>query len=343
MSWPVFVSLLLIVVTIVYPVFMLLLQSLFPHLADGRFGGFGAPYAQMFSTHDLGRMWANSLAAGIAATLLAWALGIPAGWLLARTRLPGKCLLRVSLLVPAMSPPYLVALAYVLLAQDNGLLEMLLGFWPGWARDAIFSFHGVVFVMGITSRGVVGLLVEATLYSTSRRQEEVARCLGTPPWRITLPLLSPALLNAGMLVFIDSVSNFGVAAIMGPRANLPLLPAMIYELLTTWPTDIPLAAALSSILALAAMGIVSVCHALVASRSFLSQRTLAPRLIPLKRWQVGGTWLFFTLLFTFSAGLPVLVVFFMSLIQRWGGGSTRASAWIATWPSSTPGRAGSRR
>ncbi len=323
--WPVWLGLAAGVATFGYPLLILLLVSVFPNLGGGSLEGFLEPYREMLQTPGLGDMWRNSLACATAATAASWILGLPAGWLMARTNLRGKGMLRISLLVPVMAPPYLLALAYVLLFQPNGLVDTFTFPIPEWMRSTFFSFWGVALVMTLTSFGAVALLVEAALHSISTRVEDAARCLGVPWWklslRITLPLLFPALLNAGILVFIDTLSNFGVAAVLGPRSNLPLLPSMIYELVTTWPVDLPLATALASLLAITAMVLLSLSRFFLASRAYHSERPPVGRLMRLGLGRQTLAWAFFIGLFLFSSILPNLAVLLMSVMESWRDGS----------------------
>lgn len=324
MPWTTLLGLAAVAITVGYPLFMLLLQSFFPRLLHGSAEGFLAPYLQMWQMEGLAQMWSNSLASGAVATVAAWALGIPAGWLLARTNVPGKPILRISLLIPVMTPAYLTALAYVLLLQPQGLLDTWGTTVPSWIRPFFFSFGGVALVMTLTSFGAVALLVEASLLGISTRMEDAGRCLGASDWRvfraITLPLLLPAVFNVGILVFIDSVSNFGIAAILAPRADLLLLPEVIYELLTTWPTNIPLGAALSTILAVTAMGMVAASQQFLARQHHINGRLPASRCLSIGPACQVMAWSFFGLLFLLSSVLPILAVTFMSLIQRWHEG-----------------------
>lgn len=324
-TWPVWIGLIAVLVTIGFPVAMLFLQSVFPAIGESSFAGAFQPYRAVAGTDGLMRMWRNSLSCAVLTTLFAWALGLPAGWLMARTNLPGKSLLRVSLLLPVMSPPYLLALAYVLLLNEHGLADTFVGPVPGIIRKGFFGMGGVAFVMGLTSFGTVALLVEASLQNVSTRLEDAARTLGAPAAdifrHITLPLLIPALINSGVLVFIDTLSNFGIAAILGPRSDLVLLPSVIYEMLTTWPADVPRAAAISSILAVAAVVLVTAARIYIGIRVVTNGRVPAGRLAHLGPLAMTGALAFFAGLFFFSSFLPNATVCLMSLIERWQGGN----------------------
>ncbi len=325
MPWPVMAGLFCGVVTVAYPVLMLFLQSVFPDFSRLGVTGAFTPFQQMAGEKGLGSMWGNSLAVASLTTLLAWALGIPAGWLLARLDLPGKAFIRISLLLPVMSPPYLLAIAYVLMMQRNGLIENWMGPMPAWLQAGFFDLGGVVFVMAMTSFGLVALLVEAALGSISTRHEDAARCLGASRWavfrRVTLPLLVPALVNSGVLVFVDALSNFGIAAILGPRSDLVLLPTVIYELLTSWPVDLPLAAAISSILAVTSIVLVSLAKWLIGVKIILNGRVVVTQLLKTGFWHKVLAFAFFGALFAMSSLLPNSAILLMSFVETWQGGA----------------------
>lgn len=323
--WLVWAALGATLLTIGFPIAALFLQSIFPKIAGGSLEGMFAPYVSLFQTAELGVMWRNSLVCAVLTTVFAMALGIPAGWLLGRTDIPAKSVLRVSLLLPVMSPPYLLALGYVLLLQRNGIAGTFFGGLPEWVDHFLFGVGGVVLVMGLAAFGTVALIVEAALRGISTRLEDAALCLGASPVgvfrRVTLPLLYPALLNGGVLVFVDALSNFGIAAVLGSRAGLVLLPSVIYDLITIWPTDVPLAAAISAILAITAMVLVSLARFAIGARAWSGGGVKAGRLVRLGAfWKSAGLFLF-AALFALSSLLPNATVLLMSLIGRWRGGN----------------------
>ncbi|MCC5829520.1 MAG: iron ABC transporter permease [Phycisphaeraceae bacterium] len=313
-----------LLVLVGYPVVMLLLQSIWPDVFDGRLDDFLAPYGRMFSTPGIPEMLWNSFRWAAATTVGSWLLGIPCGYLLARTNLRGKAFLRLSLLVPIMTPPYILAICYVLIMQPAGLADRTLGGMPEAIRATFFSFWGVTLVMALAGYGYVGLATEAALRGLSTRLEDAAQSLGATwsrrAWTILLPLLLPAILNSGLLVFLDAISNFGVPAVLGPRANLPLLPAEIYYLLTSWPIDIPLATALSTLLLVLAVIGVLLSRWLLGGREVHSGRTTMSRQLELPRWATCLAWAFALMLFVLSIGLPYGTMVLVSLVDRWGEG-----------------------
>ncbi len=321
---PLLLCLAVLMVTAGYPLLILFAQSIFPNILGGRFDGFLDAYRRIIDTPNLLAMIGTSLAWAGAVTLVSWVFGIPCGYLLARTDIPGKLWARLSLLVPIMTPPYILALSYILVMQQGGYADSLAGGLPDELRAWFFSFWGVAVVMALASFGYVALAVEATLSTLPRRLEDAATLLGAGWWArtrlILFPLLLPAVLNSGLLVFLEAISNFGVPAVLGTRSNLPLLPAEIFYLVTSWPVDLALATSLSSLLCLFAL------FALYGSRwlaNLLSGgdiRPGEPEIILL-----GGTgklfaWAWLAALFFFSSGLPYLAMVLSSLADSWEAG-----------------------
>lgn len=326
--WLPLLTIAVLFLTVGYPLVVLFLQSLFPELLGGSLEGFLSAYAKIFTTPGLGSMLWTSLLWGLATTGGAWLLGAPCGWILARTDFPGKALVRILLLVPVMSPAYINALAYVMTMQEGGFADALLGGIggvPEALRGVFFGFWGVTFVMVMSSFGAVGLAVEASLRSLPGRLEDAAASLGANGWQILrlvlLPLLLPAFLNTGILVFLDAISNFGVPAIMGPRSNLPLLPAEIYQLVTSWPLDFPLATALAAVLCLGALAMISLGRRLLATHPMGRSRPVPVAERPLGPVMRILAWTYFGVLFFLSAVLPNAVVILTSFVARWNAGN----------------------
>lgn len=321
--WAVWGALVFLSVGAGYPLLLLFAQSLFPGILAGDFSRFGEAYRDVFRVQGMGEMIRNSLAWAGATTVLSWLLGIPFGVFLARVDFRGKRLARLSLLIPIMTPPYIAALSYILVMQPGGFAQRI---WPDlpvvW-QQGFFSFWGVNVVMALSSYGYVALALEAALRRIPSRMEDAASQLGAGYLRIffliLFPLLLPAILNSGLLVFLEALSNFGVPAVLGSRANLPLLPAEIFYLITSWPIDFPLAAALSSLLCLLALIALFTSRRLgkLGEGSFRSSPAPGK---PLPRWGLCLAWFFIGLLFLVSTVVPYVAMITTSLLDRWEEG-----------------------
>jgi iron(III) transport system permease protein len=324
-AWAAWIAAAFVLLTAGYPLAVLALQAVFPEALAGSLAGAGDAFVELMRTPGLMEMLGNSLRWGAATTLGAWLLGVPAGWALARFEFKGKRLARLSLLVPVMLPPFLLALAYILLLQPGGLWEQSAGVVPEWIQKTFFGFWGVTGVMALASYGGVALAVEAAWRGLPARAEEAAESLGAnrrQVWaHILLPLLLPAIMNSGVLVFVDAISNFGVPAALGTRANLPLLPAEIHSLVTSWPVNLPLATALSLLLCVTAAALFQLSRLLLRRHGGGRTRGGGPAV---RRLGAAGTmtaWASFGALFAAGGGIPLGVVTLASLVGRWNDGA----------------------
>ena len=127
-------------------------------------------------------------------------IGIPTGWLVARTDLPGRAGWLTLLALPLAVPSYVAAYAW--LSQ----FPAMSGFWAAAMVLTLVSFPYVL------------LPVTAALRGADPAGEEVARALGLGPVhafaRVTLPQAWPAAAGGALLVALYVLSDFGAVALM---------------------------------------------------------------------------------------------------------------------------------
>src|SRR5512140_2025851 len=181
------------------------------------------------------------------------AAAAPMAWLVARTGLPGKRLFRTLILASFVTPPFLGAFAWVLLGGPNaGLVNQwyygLFGLKPFEATPLIniFSAGGMVFVMALYTFPYVFTFVANSLEVIPTDLEEAAAILGAPQWRtaldVTLPLVMPAMLAGFLIAFLQSMTLFGVPAILALPAGIDTMTTKIWSLFQ-FPPRLGLAAA----------------------------------------------------------------------------------------------------
>jgi iron(III) transport system permease protein len=136
-------------------------------------------------------------------------MGAPLGLALARIAFPGKSLLRVALAAPILLPPYVVALAWTYLGSRHDIFFT-------WT----YSLSGAIVVLSLVYYPLCMLATEAALRRIDGRLEEAA-WLTAPPRlvlrRITFPLAAPSVLAAALVIFVLSVSEFGVPGLLRVR------------------------------------------------------------------------------------------------------------------------------
>jgi iron(III) transport system permease protein len=155
-----------------------------------------------------GLLW-NTARLGLGTALLATAIGAPLGLALARVAFRGKSLLRVALAAPVLLPPYVVALAWTYLGSSQDLFSR-------WT----YSLPAAIVILSLVYYPLSMLAAEVALRRIDGRLEEAA-WLAAPPRlvlrRITLPLAAPSVLAAALIIFVLSVSEFGVPGLLRVR------------------------------------------------------------------------------------------------------------------------------
>ena len=185
-------------------------------------------------------------------TLLTLAVGLPAAYLLARFSFRGKSLLRALSGIPFVLPTLVVAAAFDALLGPRGWLN--LGLMHLFNLDSVpihfVNTFGVILIAHIFYNTTIVLRLVGDFWARlSPRIEQAARSLGASPWQtfrhITLPLISPALAAAALLVFIFDFTSFGVILILGGPRFATLETEIYYQ--TTALFDLPTAAVLALI------------------------------------------------------------------------------------------------
>lgn len=183
-------------------------------------------------------------------TLLTLLLGLPAAWVFARFDFPARRLLRALTVVPFVLPTVVVGSAFLALmgprSPVNALAEVFFGAdVPQVRLDG--SVVAILIAHVFYNIAVIIRLVGGMWAHIDPRTEEAARMLGASSWRafreVTWPLVRPAVISAASIVFLFTVTSFGVVLLLGgPRDTT--LEVEIYRQ-TAILLDLPMAAALT--------------------------------------------------------------------------------------------------
>ncbi len=203
----------LLVVVGLAPVLSMLARSLF---VDGRLSL--AAYRGLLASPRQWTLMAHSAALACLVTALAVGIGVPLGILFGKTDLPLRRLFTALFVVPLLVPPYIVAVSWVDLLGRDGLAAGLLGAGAaaGTAR-LLEGLPGCTAVLFSVFLPVPMLLTMVFLRSVDPRLEEAGR-LVSGWWGvmrgITMPLVLPGVLLAGLLVFLLTLGEFTVASFL---------------------------------------------------------------------------------------------------------------------------------
>ncbi|MBV9348340.1 MAG: iron ABC transporter permease, partial [Pseudolabrys sp.] len=219
------------------------------------------------------------------------AVAAPMGWLVARTDLPYSGVIRALVTASFVTPPFLGAIAWELLAAPNsGLLNKLFRFVTGAEQDVylfnIYSLPGVIFVISCYTFPYVFVLVANSLDRTPGELEDASSILGGGRWytarRVTIPLVLPALLAGALVAFLQAMTLFGSPAILALPAGFHTMTTKIWSLFQ-YPPKPELAAAASLPLLVLTIILLRAEHLILGRRgySIVGGKYGAPRLIPL--------------------------------------------------------------
>lgn len=210
------------------------------------------------------------------ASLICCAVAAPMGWLVARTDMPLRRTVRLLVTASFVTPPFLGAIAWELLAAPNsGLLNQLYRVVTGAAQDErllnIYSYPGLVFVVSCYTFPYVFVLVANALDRMPGDLEDASAILGGGTWetarRITVPLALPAVLAGALVAFLQAMTLFGSPAILALPAGFHTMTTKIWSLFQ-YPPKPELAAAASLPLLVLTVILLRGEHMILGRRSY---------------------------------------------------------------------------
>ena len=227
------VCFILLLIIVVIPIFMIVYNAFF---YEGKFSA-DLFIEQMTDSKNLEAMF-NTLKIALLATVLGTIMGVFYAWLLGRSDIPAKGLMRALFNIPYMFPPFLGAMAWDLLLNGrSGYLNRFLKTTFGLSKMPfnINSIAGIVFVEVSYYFPFVFMQVVSALERMDPTLEECARIAGakqsTVIWKITLPLVKPAISAGALLILTTSLAHFGVPSILGYAKGIYTLPTRIYAVI----------------------------------------------------------------------------------------------------------------
>jgi len=204
------------------------------------------------------------------------AVAAPMGWLVSRTDMPLRRLVRLLVTASFVTPPFLGAIAWELLAAPNsGLMNQLYREITGAPSDAhllnIYSFAGLVFVISCYTFPYVFVLVANSLDRMPSDLEEASSIVGGKTWdtarRVTIPLTLPAMLAGALVAFLQAMTLFGSPAILAMPAGFHTITTKIWSLFQ-FPPKPELAAAASLPLLLLTVALLRAEHVVLGRRGY---------------------------------------------------------------------------
>jgi iron(III) transport system permease protein len=308
-----------VLVLVIYPLWQVFYRSFLHH------GVFSLQnYHKVFTHPTYYRALLNSIWISLAAAVLCMGIGTLLAFLVVRTDLPYKRMLRTMVVLPYAIPSFFSAIAWIQLLGPQGYLTRFIVNLIGWetAPWNIYSAGGIVFVLSAHYFVLVFITVAGALERMDASLEEAARTSGANSLRImgeiTLPLVLPAILAGGLLAFIGSIANFGIPALLGMRARFFVLTTSIYYALAI--PDFPLATALSGMLVIVALAFLTL--QLWLQKGEGKYTVIGGKSVHPAELKVGsaktGIFLCATVFVLLISIVPVLSMFLTAVLKYWG-------------------------
>jgi len=245
----------LVAIFIFYPVSKVLLGAFYDPSGVLAF----APFFQSFiSTKIWGLQCLNAQAScGVAWNSLFLAvltgvgttfLGLVFALLISRTGFRAKKLIRITSVLPMITPPFVIGLAVILLFGRTGAVTTFME-WAFHIEPTrwIYGFTGVWLAQLLAFTPIAFLVLTGIVDGISPSMEEASQTLGASHWKtfstISFPLMRPGIANAFLLGFIESLADFGNPLVLG--GNFDVLATEIYFSIAGAQSDQTQAAVLS--------------------------------------------------------------------------------------------------
>lgn len=304
---------------VLYPVFFLLQASL--NVGDSQTRPpkeYGlANFAGIFDHLNIIQ---NTLLVAALATVMALVIGFVMGWILSRTNVSGRAIFEQMMAMPYYVTPLMGALAWNFIGAPNaGFVNQLWRAAGGQGHIVdINTPWGIAWVMALFEGSVAFVMIGAVMKSMDPSLEEGSQVLGAGKIRtmlkVTLPLVLPGVLGAGVFVFAEMLGSFSAALVLGLPNRFYVITTAMYQLVSQYPPQFPLAAAMGVSLFLIMWLSLYIYRRIVSAGSYvtITGKAFRPRVMNIGR----SAWVLFAIcvIYLFIAVvLPIVTLLFASL------------------------------
>lgn len=270
----------------------------------------------------------NSLVLALSVATGATIVGTALAWVTTRTDMPGSGLIRGLVLAAFVTPSFLGALAWILLASPNaGWINQIWVALTGADHPLIniFTLGGAIFVLTLYAIPYPFTLVATALEQSPSEYENAARTLGAGLFRITrsitLPLVMPAIASGFILAFLETLAVFGSPAFLLIPARHSVMTIQLFAFFSEFPPRVGVAAAYGMPLLIVTALLLLIQRRLLSRRSFT---TITGKGGSFRRRTLGGwRWPAFGLAMippALAVILPYSALLLVSLSRAWGKG-----------------------
>ena len=228
--WNIVTLLIIIVFAIflIYPLLSLFLDG----FKDSKSGVWSLMnYIQFFSKKYYISALVNSFKLTISVTVIAVLIGVPLAYFMSFYKIKGKGVLEVLFIISMMSPNFIGAYSWILLLGRNGSVTKFLEKALGINMPSIYGFAGMLLVFSLKLYPFIYIYVSGALKKIDVALSEAAESLGCgglkKVFTVIMPLITPTLVAAALLVFMNCMADFGTPALIGEGYRV--MPTLVYS------------------------------------------------------------------------------------------------------------------
>ncbi len=306
----------------VIPLSYLLIRSLFPK------GSFSLESFKRVYTYDLN--WTaliNTLVISGLTTLFGVILAFPLAFLVGRTDMYGKKFFRTLFVTTYMVPPYVGAMAWLRLLNPNaGVLNKFLMqmFNLPKAPFNIYTVGGIVWVLTCFYYPYAFITISRAMEKMDPSLEEASKISGASPLKtlmtITIPMMTPSIIAAGLLVFVASASAFGIPSIIGAPGQIYTVTTRIIDFVHIGSDEgLNDAMVLAVFLMVIANIVLYITTFVIGKRQYItmSGKSTRPNIVELGKWRMPIT-IIISIFSFFVVILPFVTVALTSFTVNMG-------------------------
>ena len=202
---------------------------------------------------------------GLMSTIFGLAFALYTTLIARRTAFIGK----IFSILPIVTPPFVVGLGVTLMLGRSGYLTEWLGFAnSNW----LYGFNGIAIAQILAFTPLAFMILDGALKSIHPSIEEASYTLRANRYQtffqIIFPLLRPALANAFLLVFVQSLADFSNPLVLG--GSFDVIATQIYFYIAGSQLDYASTSTLGTLLLLFSLGIFIVQYLWIGNRSYIT-------------------------------------------------------------------------
>jgi len=191
-------------------------------------------FVRLFANPTFYEAIRNSTLLSLLATVLATVIGVTTAVLVGRTNLPLKRFFGEAVLWPIYVSHLVLAFGWFMMYGPSGYVTLLVKDWFGVSEPwNLYSMAGMAIVAGAAQAPLVHIFCSASVARADASLEDAARSVGARPftvlWRVTVPLMRPAIIYSAMLNFIGCLEMLSVPLILGTPVGMDFFTTFLYR------------------------------------------------------------------------------------------------------------------